>query len=111
MRGARCWFSLLAFLAVAWLAISQDFSIGQDADSKGEKVRFPTADGVEIVGTYYPSARSKAPVAILLHALGDKSGTNAWKGLAEELQKKYSVLAFDFRGHGNSKNLSDPVEF
>ncbi|MBI3411688.1 MAG: hypothetical protein HY040_25440 [Planctomycetes bacterium] len=111
MRGARCWFLGVVLLTIASLSLVQTPSAGQDADSKGEKVRFHTVDGVEIVGTYYPSARGKAPAVILLHALGDHSRTNAWTNLAVELQKKYSVLAFDFRGHGNSKNLSDATEF
>lgn len=111
MRGPRCWFLGVVLAVVACFCLFQAPSAGQDADSKGEKVRFHTVDGVEIVGTFYPSARGKAPAVILLHALGDKSNTDAWTNLALELKKKYSVLAFDFRGHGNSKNLSDAPEF
>src|SRR5262245_6036912 len=93
MRGARCCFLGVVLFAIALFPLLQVPSAGQDADSKGEKVRFHTIDGVEIVGTYYPSARGKAPVVMLLHALGDKSTTDAWTNLALELKKKYAVLA------------------
>ena len=75
------------------------------------KVRFPTADGVDIHGTFYQAAQRNAPAVILLHAIGEHSGKQNWVHLAEELQKAgYSVLTFDFRGHGNSKTV-DPEIF
>ncbi|MBI3411680.1 MAG: alpha/beta fold hydrolase [Planctomycetes bacterium] len=81
----------------------------QDKNSVA-KVHFPTADGVEIQGTFYQATQRNAPAVILLHALGENSGKQSWIHLAEELQKSgYSVLTFDFRGHGNSKTVDPDV--
>ena len=80
--------------------------------AKPEKVRFNSVDGVELHGKFYPSSGMKKPVVLLLHALGEESGTKSWTSLAEELQKEgNNVLTFDFRGHGNSVNLADAEKF
>jgi pimeloyl-ACP methyl ester carboxylesterase len=78
-----------------------------------EKVRFETADHVELKGTFYPSERGKkAPSVILLHKTGGNSQEEGWDSLAVELQKKgFAVLAFDFRGHGNSTTIKNPIRF
>ncbi len=75
-----------------------------------EKVRFHTADGVVIQGSYYASKKRKAPVVMLLHALGEDSRTKEWTSLAEELQQAgLNVLSFDFRGHGQSTEVDPDV--
>jgi pimeloyl-ACP methyl ester carboxylesterase len=81
---------------------------GQD---KSERVNFDTADGVKLEGTYYPSTKKqKAPTVILLHDF-DATGkirTDGWDSLATKLQEKgFAVLAFDFRGFGQSTAVSD----
>jgi hypothetical protein len=78
-----------------------------------EKVRFDTADNVELKGTYYASEKGKrAPTVILLHKIGGSSQEEGWDTLAQDLQKKgFAVLAFDFRGHGNSTTLKNPIRF
>ena len=72
-----------------------------------DKVKFDTVDQVELHGLFYPSTKGKdAPCALLLHKLitGSKE---KWDKLAVALQKKgYAVLAFDFRGHGDSTSVS-----
>lgn len=78
----------------------------------GEKVRFDTFDRVTLRGTYYPSSKgTKAACVLLLHQIGGNSGQEGWASLAKTLQEKgFAVLAFDFRGHGESKEV-DPTVF
>ena len=86
-------------------------AVAQD-EGKGEKVRFPTVDGVEIQGRFYAGAKRNAATVMMLHALGEDSRKTAWAALAETLNKEgYSVLTFDFRGHKDSKKLVDPALF
>jgi len=63
-----------------------------------ERVVLPTSDGLTIAGTYYDGGGNSI---ILLHMLGrNRADYNIF---AKELQKNgYSVLAIDFRGHGES---------
>lgn len=77
-----------------------------------EKVRFDTFDRVTLRGTFYPSTKgSKAPCVLLLHPLGGNSAQEGWGALAKALQEKgFAVLAFDFRGHGDSRDV-DPAVF
>jgi pimeloyl-ACP methyl ester carboxylesterase len=79
---------------------------------KPEKARFTTVDGVELHGNFFPSSKKKAPVVIMLHALGEDSKKAAWVSLASELQQKagVNVLTFDFRGHGQSTEV-EPEKF
>jgi hypothetical protein len=77
---------------------------------KPEDATFNTADGVELKGTFYPSAKGKsAPVALLLHKFGSDHTKGDWDKLAKKLQssdKNFAVLAFDFRGHGASTSVN-----
>lgn len=81
-------------------------------NGNGEAVRIPTVDGVTLHGMFYPSAKNKkdAPTIIFLHKFGDKGLQKSYYGLAEALQANYSVMLFDFRGHGKSKDIK-PEEF
>ncbi|MSQ94313.1 MAG: hypothetical protein EXR98_07125 [Gemmataceae bacterium] len=77
--------------------------------------RIVTVDGVSLNAAFYPSPNPKknSPAVILLHPIGEnKSSKGAdWKRLAETLQKaNYSVITFDFRGHGDSTTF-DPKLF
>lgn len=95
--------SLLGFLVVA-SAFAQE-KAGRQA------VAFSTPDGVQLQGAFYRAEQKNAAVVILLHALGEHSAQKPWADLAEELQKNgFSVLAFDFRGHGKSQAV-DPERF
>jgi dienelactone hydrolase len=73
-----------------------------------ENVKFDSADEVELRGIFYPASKAKAPVALLLHKLGGSREQAAWdKSLIRVLQKKgFAVLAFDFRGHGDSTTVN-----
>jgi hypothetical protein len=84
----------------------------QDAKKEVKKERFETTtiDGVKLVGDFYPSDKGRnAPCVILLHAVGlQRSGANRrdFGKFPEKLQEKgYAVLAFDFRGYGESKEV------
>ncbi len=91
---------------------------GSPAAFGQEKVRFETVDGVTLRGNLYTSdAGSKAPTIIMLHPLtngkdkkpGDQT-MDGWQQLAADLHKaKYTVLTFDFRGHGESTAVSQQM--
>jgi hypothetical protein len=86
-------------------------------DDHSQRAVFTTVDGVDLDGTFYPAepdtaagAKAKEAVVLLLHNI-DKSGGSSrqegWPELAMALQKEgYAVLAFDFRGFGNSRNVA-----
>jgi alpha-beta hydrolase superfamily lysophospholipase len=80
------------------------------AGDKGEPVKITTIDGVDLHGMFFQSPKKDAATIILVHALGDKGLQKSYLGLAEKLQPNYSVMAFDLRGHGKSKDI-DPAKF
>lgn len=43
------------------------------------------------------------PAVVLLHSLGEDSGT--WRHVAPELARRHSVYALDLRGHGASRHM------
>ena len=83
---------------------------GKEKDKVGDPVKITTVDGVDLHGLFFPSPKKDAPAVILLHPLGDTGMTKSYTSLAESLQPNYSVMCFDFRGHGKSKDI-DPVLF
>lgn len=77
------------------------------AQERSEKVRVTTVDSVELIGNFYPCTdpKIKNPATVLmLHPVGSPPKKN-WTNLAETLQKKFAVMTFDFRGHGNSTEI------
>jgi pimeloyl-ACP methyl ester carboxylesterase len=85
--------------------------LAAQGDGKGEPVKITTVDGVELHGMFYTSGKKDAPTVIFLHAIGDRGLQKNYMSLAESLQKQgYSVMVFDFRGHGKSKEV-DPAKF
>ena len=70
-----------------------------------DRVKFETADGVELHGKFYPGKGSKSPTVILLHNIGSNTQEDGWDRLATKLQEtcNCAVLSFDFRGHGDSQ--------
>ena len=79
-----------------------------------ETVKVDTVDGVRLHAHFYASSKKSAPTVILLHPIGEgKSSKMAeWRELAETLQKaNYSVIMFDFRGHGESTSIQDDKLF
>jgi hypothetical protein len=82
-------------------------TLAQAEKDKADKVKFETGDGVELHGFFYPGSKGKdAPCVLMLHKLV-KGKKEKWDKLATAIQKKgYSVLAFDFRGHGESTSVT-----
>ncbi len=96
---------LLALFACAPLALGQE-------PEKPKPVTFNTADGVELQGTLYKSVKENSPVVMLLPSFGNNPNQGDWKGLAQMLAKNgFSVLRFDYRGHGASTVIAKPDVF
>lgn len=97
--------ALIAGLALLTLPRS---SMGQPAEP--EVVRIETVDGLNLWGKWFQGGKgNKSDTVIMVHAYGkDCSKNPGWEELAKALQKEdFSVLMFDFRGHGESaKNLA-----
>lgn len=101
------WLAVLAALALLGTAAGAAAQGKEKEKDAGKPARFVTADKVEIEGTFYASPQGKASrTVMLLHAYGEHSQKTEWKKLANALNKKgYSVLMFDFRGHGESTKV------
>lgn len=80
---------------------------GQPGQGEPETVAFTSVDGTNLVGTFYPAAGDDVPVVVLMHMLN--SERTAWEDFALQLYAEgaYAVLAFDFRGHGDSEGNFD----
>jgi alpha/beta superfamily hydrolase len=65
-----------------------------------DEVIFPAADGVELNGWWIPADRSAATI-VLCHAV-DQSKRSMLNLAMALRQSGFSVLLFDFRGHGTS---------
>jgi hypothetical protein len=89
-------------------------AVAQKDETKFKKdtVTFRTVDAVDLKGSYWtPVAKSKNACVLLLHNFSKQKGgdrnADGWDTLAEELAKEgYTVLSFDFRGHGDSKGVA-----
>jgi uncharacterized protein len=97
---------LVLGLALSWvfgsLTVRPQHSV---TGPMGARVTFNAVDGSAIVGSYYAGPDAKAPAILLLHGNGSSRGQFA--GLAPWLnQQGYAVLAIDFRGHGESAQVS-----
>ena len=83
-----------------------------DPKVKKENITFRTVDYVDLKGTLYtPVVAKKNACVLLLHNLSRKGGGNrnddGWDALAVDLTKEgYTVLSFDFRGHGDSTTVA-----
>ncbi len=110
----RSWLPCRPLSLLLGLALFALVSVGGTvrAADKPTKVTFDTVDGVTLQGTFWPSPKGKdEPTVLLLHKIGSDSHKDGWDDLAAKLQDKgYSVLSFDFRGHGNSTSI-DPMKF
>ncbi|MCS7166968.1 MAG: hypothetical protein RMI91_10060 [Gemmatales bacterium] len=110
-------FGMLTGAILAW-ALTYPGSVpkGQAQERKlPEKRKFnaTTADGVRLVGDFYPSPKGhNGPTIMLLHAIGRSATKDALSrknfapAFIEELQALgYAVLTFDFRGYGESTQV------
>src|SRR5207253_10849367 len=85
-----------------WLALlcMASMAVESQAVSKGE-VSFAASDGFSLKGTFY-SAGKPGPGLLLLHQCN--ADHQVYDQLGTMLSTAgYNVLAFDFRGFGNSK--------
>lgn len=85
-------------------------------DPTKERVPIPTADGLELDGTFYRSTGQKtgtqSPCVMLVHRYGSDRTKGEWNALAKKLQDKgFTVLTFDLRGHGGSTAVAQPSVF
>jgi len=85
--------------AIAAIASSSLAAAGETTSKRAE---CQTADGVSIVGDFYPAAGAdRAPLAILLHMY--RHDRTSWLPLIAPLHEAgFAVLAIDLRGHGES---------
>lgn len=93
---------------LAGLVLSMLPSLAFAEPAKAQKVLIETFDKVQLQGSWYPSSSegTKSPCVLLLHKIGGNREQKGWEGLAQQLQEKgFAVLAFDFRGHGDSKTI------
>jgi hypothetical protein len=111
----RCLVALvfgLAWAALSTVQAADPVKEKEDPKFKKEPVSFRTVDGVDLKGTLWTNAKDKKNACVLLlHNFSRKSGGNrsddGWGSLAEELAKAgYTVLSFDFRGHGDSTSVA-----
>lgn len=109
---ARLTFGLVFGTALV-LMMQADSADAAQAAGKPERVKFDTADSVELHGTFYPGNRgNKSPCALLIHPIGENSRKEGWDDLAKGLQEKgFVVLSFDLRGHGDSTSVGPSFWF
>lgn len=104
-------------LILGWLTLSSAAGWPAQEEAGPERFTCETADGVTLVGDFYPPGKAKgerAPCVVLLHAVGPGRAT-ASRGdfgkLPVALQREgFAVVTFDFRGHGESRQI-DPVRY
>ena len=71
-----------------------------------QNVKFTSEGNVEVVGTFYESAKANSPAILLLHQFG--SNRKSYDEFAKRLQAKgFGVLAIDGRGFGESVKTTD----
>ena len=104
----RGWLPMGAFVAA--LLVPAGPALAQKG-KEGEPVKITTVDGVDLHGSFYASPKKDAPTVIVLHKIGEPAlNRKDYKGLAEKLQPYCSVMLFDFRGQGRSRDI-DATKF
>jgi hypothetical protein len=97
----------LALAGLVWVQTQAVLAQAGKEKADFKRVTIKTADGVDLQGYFYPGGKKEAAVLLLHHfdpKKGGSSQADGLPGLAERLQKEgYTVLAFDFRGFGESK--------
>ncbi|HVU03578.1 MAG TPA: alpha/beta hydrolase [Polyangiaceae bacterium] len=73
--------------------------------SKAEEITFDAPDGASLAGTLFLASDPAAPIAVFVHRFrGDRK---EWTKVTERLassEKRYTLLTFDLRGHGDSRS-------
>lgn len=107
------WLALLAVVTMLSWSIPATCVLADDEKAGKKEKEIPppedvvltTADGLELTVTYYPGAKGKQTIpVVLLHMW--KQSRNDYKELATALQSQgYAVVVPDLRGHGDSKHV------
>ncbi len=70
----------------------------------GGPVTFSSEDGAALSGVLYVAPDHGAPTVVVVHRLyGDRQELSPLVERLREAKKRYSIIAFDLAGHGNSK--------
>lgn len=107
-----CYFYTLILCFAAAILAAGGCSPRDSEKYRGEdRVEFSTVDGFRLVGTIHRASGERPPGLILVHMLGTDRGRWAhFMGLAA--QAGYTSLAYDMRGHGESRERNgDTVSF
>jgi alpha-beta hydrolase superfamily lysophospholipase len=70
-------------------------------DDGGVDITLTTADGIKLAATHWLGPASNDRCVVLVHQLG--STREEWAPLIAKLRGKAEILAFDLRGHGDSR--------
>jgi alpha-beta hydrolase superfamily lysophospholipase len=98
--------NLLQFLTAACAALLLAAPAGAAEKPVPERVTLTAVDGVQLACSWWPQTAAKAPRVLLLHQLSRNRGD--WDVMAARLnQAGFSVLAMDFRGHGESNKAGN----
>jgi dienelactone hydrolase len=97
---------LLALAVVLALTACPTRTAARGADEP-QSATLTTGDGVKLSARYYPGNKgAKAPAVIVLDDLGGDAQPTVCDDLARQLAKEgCTVLCFDFRGCGRSRNV------
>jgi dienelactone hydrolase len=107
---------ILAFL-IAFCSCDSPKSDLSESEVKAKKMKedvvFSTSDNIKIQGTYYYDnldISKKQPLVILIHQF--MSDRSQWKEdfIDSLLAKKYKVITYDIRNHGESGKAVDNIE-
>lgn len=85
------------------------YATGSVSAADTEEVAFENA-GWTFAATFYPPEKKSSPGVLLLHMM--RKDRHSWKELAPALQEAgYGVLAFDLRGHGETRKGATKVSY
>lgn len=111
------YFAFILLLFIAFYSCdtkkNEPESVEQKPKVVKEDVVFSTADNLKIHGTYYYSnfgVTKKEPLVILIHQF--MSDRNQWKQefIDSLVGRKFKVVTYDIRGHGESDKVSEKLE-
>jgi hypothetical protein len=108
-----CSIVLTAALFVAGILLIESPADALAQGAGPNPVSIETVDGIKLKGLFYEGKKT-SPTVIMLHPIGEGKSIKSpdWRNLAETLQKSgYSVMMFDFRGHGDSTEIKDVDAF
>jgi len=87
-------------------ANSNSNSTSSNSTVTATKVTIDSPDGVKLIGTYLPPAKSNSPALLLLHQW--QSDRHSYDEFAKRMQDKgFAVLSIDGRGFGESTRKAD----